>query len=117
MIDWLFAVQVVKKTPVRNRSTAAGHTDETGASASSVVLNPADPSTSAFQLALAKVAANRAPASAPRPKDAPSAPNTSAPTCSVFDASTGTSTWNLNPTVETIIVISRTSRICGVLRT
>ena len=55
MIDWLFAVHVVKKTPVRKRSTAIGQTEFAGASASSVVLKPAEPRTSALQLALAKV--------------------------------------------------------------
>src|SRR6188768_3628231 len=117
MIDWLLAVHVVKKTPVRKRSTAIGQTEFAGASARSVVLKPAEPRMRALQLAFAKVAASSAPARAPSPKAAPSAPKTSAPTCSVFDARTGTSTWKLNPTVETTVVISRTRRIEGVRHT
>ena len=113
MSDWLLAVQSVKQTPVTNRSAAETAIVSCGARASSAMPNPSVPSSSTFQLARASAADRRAPTRAPVPKLAERIPNTSGPAPSVSDASTGTSTWKLKPTVLRIIPISSTSRRRG----
>ena len=69
-MDWLLAVQTVKQTPVTKSSAAQASSVCCGASASSAMLKPPMPASSAFQLARPSAAVSRAPASAPSPKQA-----------------------------------------------
>ena len=98
----------MKKTPVRKRSTAIGQTEFAGASASSVVLKPAGAENDSPPACLGEGGRKQRTRESAKHEGGAERAKASAPTCSVFDARTGTSAWKLNPTVRTTVVISRT---------
>ena len=111
-----FALEVKSENdiPSRSRRTSATSIELTNASASIDRLNPTAPPTNTRGLASRRLAVASAPTSAPSPNAAERTPNMPAPTFSVCEASSGTSTWKLNPTRLTTVTTTSTILASGV---
>ena len=79
------------------------------------MLNPSVPAANARNVARLNDAVTIAPANAPSPNAAERSPNARASTCSVSEASSGTSVLKLKPTSPTHVTTTRTARTCAVV--
>ena len=76
------------------------------------MLKPNVPSMNALNVARLSDAVAIAPANAPSPNAAERSPNARASTCSVSEASSGTSVLKLKPTSPTQVITTSTTRTC-----